>query len=130
MKLMNIIIISFLVILTCCDDNKNDDFSEKAFFGNWELKSLLGGFAPTEIFKENEILWLFNSDKTLKITINKELSDKSRLPIKIDTIVSYSYDTINISIGLYKYEYKFEGKTLKIIDNLASDGIMLEFVKK
>ncbi len=130
MKLMNIIIISLMLLCNSCDNDKKDDFSTNPFIGKWELKSIIGGFSPIEIFQENEILWTFNTDESLEIKINKELSNVSKLPIKVDTTLSYSYDTINISIGTNKFEYKLEGKTLKLYDNLASDGIMLELEKK
>lgn len=119
-----------MLLFSSCDKPQNDDLSVNPFIGKWELKSLMGGFSPTESFQENVILWVFNADESLIMTINKELSNLSRMPVKIDTIVSYSYSTIDISIGTFEYEYQLEGKTLKLFDNLASDGFMLEFEKK
>lgn len=127
---MNIIIISLMLLCNSCDNDKKDDFPTNPFIGKWELKSIVGGFSPTESFYDNEVIWTFNTDESLEIKINKELSNVSKLPIKVDTTLSYSYDTINISIGTNEFEYKLEGKTLKLYDNLASDGIMLELEKK
>lgn len=131
---MNILILTFILLFSNCENNNNEDLTSKngydLFVGKWELMSLTGGFAPSETFNENEIIWEFNSNDSLKITIENDISDKSRLPIKIDTILPYSYDTLNISIGDYEYEYILKEKSLKLIDNLASDGIMLEFKMK
>lgn len=121
---------SLMLLFNSCVNDKKDDFPTNPFIGIWELKSIVGGFSPTESFQKNEILWTFNTDESLEIKINKKLSNVSKLPIKVDTILSYSYDTINISIGTIEFVYKLEGKLLKLDDNLASDGIMLELEKK
>jgi hypothetical protein len=129
MKLMKIIVVSLMLIFHSCDNDKKDEFTTNPFVGEWKLKSLMGGFSPIESFQENEILWTFNAD-SLEILIKKEIPPTSRLPIKTDTILSYSYDTFKISIGTIEFDYKLEGKILKLGHKVASDGIMLELEKK
>lgn len=94
--------------------------------------SLTGGFAPGETFSNEKIIWEFSSNDSVKITADTVLSDKSRLPFIKDTVLFYSYDSLNIILGdnEYEYEYEIQDKVLKLIDDLASDGIMLEFEKR
>jgi len=106
-----------------CNNNNN------LFIGKWGLVSLIG-FTYPENFNDNDIIWEFLSDDSLQITINIVVPEYSRLPVKSDSILLYSYDSLTINIGQYDYEYKIEENSLKLYDNLVTDGMMLEFERK
>lgn len=132
MKHMQIIILAIAFLFSNCEnnDNINPGDNDTLFVGKWELISLTGGFAPNETFTDDKIIWEFLQNDSVVVTIDTVLLDKSRLPFKVDTILFYSYDSLNISIGEIEFEYNLQDKTLKLIDDLISDGIMLEFEKK
>ena len=124
------IFLFLLVILSSCDDD-NDVNIDNPFLGEWHLISLTGGFSPTETYQVGDIIWGFNSDDSLEIEISTNISNQSRLPIKNDTTLSYSYDSLHLVVGNNNYEYRLENNdsTLKLYDELASDGIMMELEK-
>lgn len=134
MKYICIFSISFLFLLSSCESNDNPELDttdvNEALIGKWALLSLFGGWAPTEIFTDDEVIWNFYSADLLQISINTELSDKTRLPFTTDTIVHYACDSIYISIGNNEYKYSVEDETLKIDGGVSYDGIMMIFEKK
>ncbi|MCF8226848.1 MAG: hypothetical protein K9J30_13305 [Bacteroidales bacterium] len=134
MKIMNILLIAMVFLFTNCENNDkeiiNHEDNDTLFVGKWELIGVTGGFAPNENFNDEKIMWEFSPVDSVKITIDTVLSDKSRLPFKADTVLFYNYDSLNISIGDSDYEYELQDKEMKLIDDLASDGIMLKFEKK
>ena len=130
MKIMNILLTAIVFLFSNCENNINPGDKDALFVGKWELISLTGGFAPNEVFNDEKIIWEFSPNDSVRITIDTVLLDKSRLPFKVDTVLFYNYDSLNISIGDNEYEYELQDKVLKLIDDLASDGIMLEFEKK
>ena len=131
---MKILILAIAFLFSNCENNDKENIkhedNDTLFIGKWELISLTGGFAPNETFNDEKIIWEFLPYDSVIITIDTVLLDKSRLPFKVDTVLIYTYDSLNISIGNNEYEYDLQDKTLKLIDDLASDGIMLEFEKK
>ncbi len=129
---MNLFVFVLTLLLCNCGNKNSDDLlnNNNRFIGQWQLISVSGGFSPTENFQSDDIIWKFQSNDSLEITTNVVVASNSRLPIKGDTVLSYSYDTINLSIGNFKYEYKIEKNSLKLFDNLVSDGMMIELVKQ
>lgn len=123
-----------IILFSSCENNDKENISfsdnDTMFVGKWELISLTGGFAANEIFNDKKIMWEFYSNDSVRITIDTVLFEKSRLPFKTDSILFYTYDSINISVGDYKFEYTLHDKSLKLFDNLASDGFVLEFEGK
>ena len=121
---MNVCFLTLVLLFSC---SENTDNESNLFLGKWQVISVAGGFSPTETFQEDEIIWDFYSNDSLEITINIIVSNTSKLPIKNDTTLLYSYDTNNILlIGSFEYEYRIEENSLKLFDNFASDGIMIE----
>ena len=131
---MNILLSALVFLFSSCEKNDKENHSpsdnDTMFEGKWELIGLTGGFAPDETFNDEKITWEFNPDDSVRLTIDTVLSEKSRLPFKADSILFYTYDSLNISIGDYKFEYTLHDKSLKLFDNLASDGFVLEFKGK
>lgn len=116
----------FILVFVSC--TKNQEIHQLS--GEWQLKSLVGGFSPNETFQGDEVLWVLNSEKSLKTKINKVIPQNSRLPIKNDTILSYSYDASNIYFGNHQFNYQIEGNTLKLSKLIESDGILMTFERK
>lgn len=116
-------------ITSCSKNNYEKQNSNNPFEGKWKLISLTG-FSSSENFNENEINWEFLSNDSLHINVNINISDFSSLPIKKDSVLPYSYDTLKILIGNFNFEYKIEANSLKLFDNLASDGILLDFERE
>lgn len=127
MKKMNVFFLTLVLFFSC---SENTYIESNLFLGKWQLISVAGGFSPTETFQEDEIIWNFYSNDSLEITTNIIVSNSSKLPIKNDTTLLYSYDTNNILIGSFEYEFRIEENSLKLFDNFASDGIMIELKKK
>ena len=127
---MNSLLLVLTLLLCNCEKTTDNILNHNRFIGQWQLISVSGGFSPHENFQSDEIIWKFQSNDTLEITTNVVVTNSSRLPIKKDTVLTYSYDTNYLVIDNHKYEYKIDKNSLKLFDNLHSDGIMLEFVKK
>lgn len=124
-----------LIMFTYCgvtDNNivpKQDE--SNPFAGKWQTTKVSGGFSSPESFTDDEIVWDFFSNDSLKIIRQIDIPDNSKLPFKRDTVLSYSHDSMKITIGNnIDFEYKIDNKSLKLFDNLASDGIMIELNKK
>ncbi len=104
--------------------------------GKWQLRSLTGGSAPAETFTGNDVVWDFWPVDTLIIDVNKVVPENSRLPFKESTLFHYSVDSTtmlsiyNFNDEHYDYEFRVEENTLQLYQNVASDGIVLEFEKE
>ncbi len=131
MRALKLLIASLFI--SCSGSNSDMDIqktnTKNAFKGYWNLAKIRGGFSPTEQFTSGDVVFNFLDNDSVKIMIEVLVENSSKLPFKNDTILSYEYDSIEIVIGDENFEYIITDSLLKLFDNLASDGIMLELVK-
>ena len=107
----------------------NNTNNANPFVREWNLKQVSGGFSQLESFQRGDVIFDFMENDSVKINLNIILQSTSKVPIKNDTIIYYEFDSLKILLGSQEYEYRFEEAKLKLIDNLASDGIMMELEK-
>lgn len=122
---------TFAIILTLvgCHEKKilesNDNSNH--FLGEWNLTNVSGGFSSTENFEINVVKWEFLMNDTVHITLQQDINENSKVPFKVDTLLTYSYNSNKIIIGGDVYEYHFDNTQLHLLDNPSSDGVILTF---
>jgi hypothetical protein len=123
-----ILFILSLFFITSCD--KNDETSQETndLVGSWYLMSFNPGFGQTENYNTEDIIWTINSDNSIDVTLN--VTTSTQLPLNENG--NYSYNIISsdsVNVENVTYEYELENQILKLLDNPASDGIILTFQK-
>lgn len=127
MKKMPIIFLVITMLISCskeCDVNKANN--DNPFIGEWNVKSVSGGFSQTEFFQKGDIIFDFMENDLVKINLEITFQSPTKEPIKNDTIIHYKYDSLKIFLGSQKYGYRFVEEKLQLDNNLVSDGIMIE----
>jgi hypothetical protein len=125
-----ILLILSLFLITSCDSKENQTTSEEVndLVGSWWLKSSAVGFRPPEYYDTGDIIWMFNSNNTVDITIN--VTPNNILPINENG--NYPYNIISdnkISINNLVGDYQIDTQILKLSYNATSDGPTYTFQK-
>ncbi len=117
--------------LSCSDKNIDTPQNKpnNLFIGEWNLSQIFGGFSPTEKFENGDVVFDFTENDSVNVSVEIALEDGSKLPYKNDTTLHYNYDSLEVFIADKKFEYIIADSVLKLYDDLASDGIMIELVK-
>ena len=76
----SLIFIISLAFITCTDEASHGQ--NESIYGTWNLIKVTAGFSPIEEFTEGQIIWEFNSQKLLLVTINTELSESSNITLR------------------------------------------------
>ena len=118
-----VIILSVIFSFTTCSYNSNEN-DENTIIGAWTLIKFEPGFSPVENFNEGKILWEFQKNGILNITIDTSISST---PIKSGGSYKYSLTGSRILIGNTQYDYEFKNSFLIISNNPSADGFRAEF---
>ncbi len=134
MKKMQILILLIASLFLSCSEQKNDsdntqDKLENPIVGEWNLKKISGGFSKSEEFEKGDVIFNFMENDSVNIAIGIVIENTSKLPFKNDTFLHYGFDSLEIIIGDKEFEYLLADSLLKLFDNLAADGILLELEK-
>lgn len=130
MKNMQMIIMLIISLFVSCSEQNNDiDKIENPLKGEWNLKQISGGFSESEQYNNGDVVFHFTENDSVNIKFGIVLENSSKFPFTSDTVLYYEYDSVEIIIGDFEFEYVIADSLLKLIDNLASDGIMLELKK-
>ena len=84
----------------------------------------------SEVFDPGDIIWTFNSDNTLDVSINTTLIENSQLPIQESTSVPYSTTSDTVLLESIEYDYFFEEGQLYLTDDPEVDGPIIIFNKR
>jgi hypothetical protein len=114
------------ILLSFINCSNNIDNNENSIIGTWNLLKFEPGFSPTENFNNGDIIWVFQQNETVNITIDTSISSS---PIKPSGNYNYSLSESRILIGDTEYDYEFNKNILIISDNPSADGFRAEFSK-
>lgn len=118
-----ILILSIMFSFISCSNNSNEN-NENSIIGTWSLIRFEPGFSPIENFNERQIIWAFQKNGIVNITINTSISST---PIKSSGSYNYSLTGSKIIIDNTQYDYYFKNGFLIISDNPSADGFRAEF---
>jgi len=102
---------------------------DNPFLGEWNLNLLSGGFSMPEMYENGDIIFDFRDDNNVDVKFKISIPESSKLPIQNDTILVYRYDSLSLQLGDVNYDYLIEDSKLTIGQDVAADGIILEFNK-
>ena len=128
---MKTIFLSIFVLATIfisCD--KEETTTTDILYGKWSLIENSKGFGGSEIFETNNIIWEFNSDNTVSVTIN--VTPDLELPLGTTGVYEYNLDGNQITLpdGItFEVIILSDGNILRLSDNGASDGDIISFKK-
>ncbi len=123
-------ILVFVTILVSCKKNETTATPNDELNGRWSLVEISKGFGGSESFVVNDIIWEFNSNNTIEVTLNVN----PNLEIPLDATGSYDYSVngnyITISnSNTFEYELLSNGTILRLSDNGAADGDIITLQK-
>ena len=128
MKTIFLSIFVFATIFISCD--KEETTTTDILYGKWSLIENSKGFGGSEIFETNNIIWEFNSDNTVSVTIN--VTPDLELPLGTTGVYEYNLDGNQITLpdGItFEIIILSDGNILRLSDNGASDGDIISFEK-
>ena len=135
---MKTIYLALLVLIFACDSKSKPDCGIPApktttdiLTGSWSLRTYTQGLAQPENFNTNDVVYKFNPENNVVVTINTALPANTRLPIQTNSNLSYSLLN-NIDLTILNNAYKVviqNGNKLILDQNSASDGPRLIFDK-
>lgn len=120
-----ILILSILISFVNCSNNNNES-DENSIIGTWNLLKFESGFSPIENYNNGDIIWVFQQNGTVNVTINSSIASS---PIKPRGSYNYSLTGSRILIGDTEFDYEFNKSLLIISDNPSADGFRAEFLK-
>jgi hypothetical protein len=130
---MKVICLFLAFFLFGCEKSSNDvQANQQAdiLTGVWCLKNYSPGFGPQEVFNPNDIIWQFNSNNTLTVTINATLQSNSGVPITSNSNVTYSLvNSTSVTIQNVLYNLSIQNNKLILDTNPSADGKRIEFDK-
>ena len=124
----SILYLTLFLLFSSCDKN-NETEETDTVIGKWSLVQVTAGFSPKETYDSGVILWEFNVKNQIVVDINSELDKSSNVPIKNDGTYNFEFIENKIKIENIEYEYLLDAKNLTLLDQVASDGPKLEFIK-
>ena len=104
LKMKILLFILSLAFISCNDETPQGQ--NEPIYGTWNLIKVTAGFSPIEEFTEDQIVWEFNSQKLLFVTINTELSESSNITLRENG--EYDFEIIDeniIRINDNEYNY-------------------------
>ncbi len=128
---MKTIFLSIFVLATIfisCDEEKTT--TTDVLYGRWSLMENSKGFGGSETFETNDIIWKFNSDNTVSVTMN--VTPDLELPLGTTGIYEYDLEGNQITLlddTTFEVIILSDGNTLRLSDNGASDGNIISFEK-
>ena len=123
-----IVNLMLMLLLSNCSSSDNIN-SENPIIGQWTLVLFQPGFSPDENFNNGEIVWDFINNGQVEVKISDNLQTNSNLPLGINGIYDYTINHNKITIDTVEYEFLLNSNTLTIMDQVASDGVLLNFNK-
>ena len=132
---MKPLILFFSILLFSCDSKSNDtavaeQTQNDILTGVWSLKNYSPGFGPLETFNPNDIIWQFNTNNSVTVSINTTLQSNSGVPITTNSNVSYSLvNNNNLIIQGQVYKITIQNNKLILDTNPSADGKRIEFDK-
>ena len=124
-----ILLILSLVVITSCNRNEESREETNDLVGRWSLMSLHPGLGQPHAYDNGDIIWIFNSDNTIDVTL---LVTPLNNLLPLNQNGSYSYNIISddsLSVDSRDYKYEFEDQVLRLLDNPESDGKTIIFQK-
>jgi len=119
-----------MILISCKKEETSTPNND--LLGRWSLISYSKGFAGSETYNLNDIIWDFSSANTVSVTLNVTPNPVLQIPLDTpgvyDIILNGNQITLPNGIS-YNYELLSNGTKLIIEDNAAADGELIEFQK-
>lgn len=132
---MKTLFLLFSILLFGCDSKSNETAvapqpQTDILTGVWSLKNYSPGFGPQETFNPNDIIWQFNSNNTVTVTINTTLQSNSGVPITTNSNVTYNLvNNTKVTIQTIEYNVTIQNNKLILDTDASADGKRIEFDK-
>lgn len=130
MKTFFLNILVFTTIFVSCDKDETTTTTTDELYGEWSLVENSKGFGGSETFEINDIIWKFNSDNTINVTLN--VTPDLELPLGITGVYEYTLDGNQITLpdgSTFEFILLLDGTILRLSANGASDGDIISFEK-
>ena len=119
---LNILVFT-TIFISCCDKEEPTTITDE-LYGEWSLiYSYSGGFGWPETFELNDIIWKFNSDNTISVTLN--VTPVSEIPLGITGVYEYALDGNYIRLpdsNTFEFEFISDGARLRLLQDEAAGG--------
>lgn len=102
---------------------------QSSLAGQWHMVSHECCLLPAETFSKNDVIWNFDSQNSLNVTLNIELDKDSQLPLTQSGTYEYAAGSTTVTIDGVEYDYYIKSGELTLSDSPESDGPIMRFVK-
>jgi hypothetical protein len=130
MKTIFINILIFTTIFVSCVRDETTTTTRNELLGEWSLVEYSKGFGGNESFAINDIIWKFNSDNTINVTLN--VTPNLEIPLGATGVYDYTLDGNQITLpdgSTFEFILLSGGTILRLSQNGASDGDIISFEK-
>ncbi len=130
MKTLFLNILMFATIFVSCKKTKTTTTPNDELSGRWSLVEISKGFGGSETFRVNDIIWEFNSNNTINVTLN--VNPNLEIPLDAPGIYNYTVNGNQITLpnGItFEFKLLSNGTMLRLSDNGAADGDIVTLQK-
>ena len=130
MKTLFLNILLFTTLFVSCKKAKTTTPPNDELNGRWSLVEFSKGFGGSESFRVNDIVWEFNSNNTIDVTLN--VNPNLEIPLGATGVYNYTINGNQITLpngNTFEYIILSNGTMLRLSDNGAADGDIVTFQK-
>ena len=130
MKTLFLNILLFTTIFVSCKKNETTTTPKDELRGRWSLVEISKGFGGSESFGVNDIIWEFNSNNTINVTLN--VNPNLEIPLDATGVYNYTINGNQITLpnsNTFEFKLLSNETMLRLSDNGASDGDIITFQK-
>jgi hypothetical protein len=133
-----LIVLTYLVTLSCNSDDNNTTIAEDPLNGSWNLTNVFGGFLTVDIdYAPDEVTWTFDTtNEMISIENNILTTGPEQIHSGPETGV-YNYEIVVENLeeviyidGVFTGVLVIENNTLLIDNGLSSDGFISTYIKR
>jgi hypothetical protein len=128
-KLFYLPLLLSIFTFTSCEEENQPEIMECSIVDSWSMTNYSIGWGGSGEFEANQVIWTFNNENTLYISLDSSIWINPLIPFTTDGAqFNYIADSL-LTIDEYSFNYEVSDSTLIIDDNPAADGILLVFTR-
>lgn len=118
MKKIFLIAILSMVLINCSNDDNSPNNSQETneLTGTWRLTSFIQGFSTPYHYEQEEIVWEFNENGTITITVSDEAEVNPDMPFQNSGSYDYALEEDNQMVYISSNSQDF-GHTYTLLSN-------------
>ena len=131
MKKLRYFVLIFSTFLGVGCEKDTPFFDANSIIGSWSLSEANLGWGGYESYESNQIVWKFETDQQLEVTVQEGLNVNQNIPFSNSQLGVYPYLTSDSTLLIdgQLFHLLLENNLLIIDQNPALDGIQLSFSK-